>query len=52
MSINHLINYCYLYGCPWSVAISNPTRNKSIVLWRTMHTGRILSHERPLREWS
>jgi len=28
------------------------TRNKSIVPSRTMHTGRILSHERPLRGWS
>ena len=28
------------------------TRNKSSVPSRTMHTGRILSHERPLRGWS
>jgi len=28
------------------------TRNKSIVPWRTMHTGRILPHKRPLCMWS
>ena len=30
----------------------NITRNKNIVPCWTMHTGRILSHERPLRGWS